>query len=284
MSNSAMDVNDEGVTGECVLARETGHISDDGGHIQGLKCFPSWAPELGSRATGGRGDDPILRDAPLVREMQGKPPHCASTGKKRPRDSNSDGARYSRRHLPKVHGREVPLIADGVPEIEDWSICGKFGGPMRQLIAERMKNLRREYPDWCSSAYRLALGALLMCETRRVDVISMVHLLHLSAGETVLKFHHGSLSIYKGGYYSAIGDIAPDHLLSHCSVFAQTLEGLMLVIGYNGASSRKEEQVYKAVEAAYVDAIKMALIEKQVDGLGAVGMSDFAPIVNSSGP
>ena len=112
----------------------------------------------------------------------------------------------------------------------------------------------------------------------------MVHLLHLSAGETVLKFHHDSLSIYKGGYYSAIGDIVPDNLLSHCSVFAQTLEGLLLVIGYKGASSRKEEQVYKSVEAAYFEAIKMALIEKAVDGLGAVGMSDFSPIVNSNGP
>ena len=213
MSSSARDVDAAGVIGGAVLAGKTGQMEDTGGHIKGPKCLPPWAPGLGSRSRGGRGDDLIFRGAPLVREHQGKPPHCASKGTKRFRAANSDGASSERRHLPEVHGREVPLIADGVPEIEDRSMCGKFGGPMRQLIAERMQNLRREYPDWCSNAYRLALGDLLMCETGRVDVISTAHLLHLADGETVLKFHQESLSIYKGGYYSAIGDIAPDHLL-----------------------------------------------------------------------
>ena len=53
-----------------------------------------------------------------------------------------------------------------------------------------------------------------MFRARRVDVLNMTHLLKLAAGDEALKFHRGSMRIYKGGFYSAIGDIAPDHLLN----------------------------------------------------------------------
>ena len=59
--------------------------------------------------------------------------------------------------------------------------------------------------------------------------------------------------------------------------------GFLLVIGYAGASSRKEESVYIPVEDAYVEAIKMALIYKANDGLGAGKLPDISPYVNAGG-
>ena len=107
---------------------------------------------------------------------------------------------------PKVHGHEVPLIVEGAPEIEDWSLREKFGGAVRHLIAERVEKLRRTYDEWRSSAYRLPLGTFLMSQTSRVGAMRTVQLLQLADGKTVLQFHHASLSIYKGGYYIAIGE------------------------------------------------------------------------------
>ena len=48
----------------------TGHSGDNNMHIQGPKFYPSWAPELGSRARDGE-ERLILRGAPLVRGSEG---------------------------------------------------------------------------------------------------------------------------------------------------------------------------------------------------------------------
>ena len=111
----------------------------------------------------------------------------------------------------------------------------------------------------------------------------MVHLLHLADEETVLKFRQESLSIYTGGYYSATGDTAPGHLLSHCAVLAQTMAGLLLAIGYTGSSSRKEARVYSSVQDAYLEAIKMVLIEKANDRSARGARLDISPLANSAG-
>ena len=90
-----------------------------------------------------------------------------------------------------------------------------------------------------------------MSYTRRVDVVSMVHLLHLAAGNTVLKIRSGELMAYKGGFYEPVGDLAPEHVLTHCALFAQTLEGLLVRMGEMGISPRSEDAVYCAVDDAY---------------------------------
>ena len=131
--------------------------------------------------------------------------------------------------------------------MDDLSLRGNFSSSTRQFVEDRKKITRRRYHNW-GIRYKLALWAALMCQERRVDVLRMAHLLKLSAGDTVLKFHRGSLSIYKGGFYSAIGNIAPEHFLSHCAVSSQTLGGLLLLMGYSGVSSRRESEVYISVK------------------------------------
>ena len=101
-----------------------------------------------------------------------------------------------------------------------------------------------------------------MFRARRVDVLNMTHLLKLAAGDEALKFHRGSMRIYKGGFYSAIGDIAPEHLLAHCAVFSQTLEGLLLLIGYTGVRPQCEPEVYTSAKDAYGEAIMMVMVDK----------------------
>ena len=90
-----------------------------------------------------------------------------------------------------------------------------------------------------------------MSNTRRVDVVSMVYLLHLAAGNTVLKIRSGALMVYRGGFYKAIGDITPEHVLTRCALFAQTLEGLLTKMGDMGIRSREEDAVYCAVDDVY---------------------------------
>ena len=89
--------------------------------------------------------------------------------------------------------------------------------------------------------------------------------------------------LYKSGPYSAIGDIAPEYLLSHCAVFAQTLEGLLLLMGYTGASSRKETAACNSVNDEYAEAVKMVLIEKADDRSDRGAHADICRLATADG-
>ena len=76
--------------------------------------LPIMGPRIREPREGGRGENPILRGAPLVRELEGR--HSITTGdmgKKRYRASNAEAESSVRRRLPKVHGHAVPLIVEG---------------------------------------------------------------------------------------------------------------------------------------------------------------------------
>ena len=84
------------------MAGGAGHLEDNDGHIQGPKRYPSWAPELESMAMGVRGEGHILRDGPILRELEGMPSHyirCPSNDKKRYRSAETEAASQTRRHL-----------------------------------------------------------------------------------------------------------------------------------------------------------------------------------------
>ena len=114
-----------------------------------------------------------------------------------------------------------------------------------------MRYIARKYPEWSVTLRKLAAGAFVMSYTRRVDVVSMVNLLHLASGNTVLKIRCGSLMAYKGGFYEAIGDIGREHILTRCALFSQTRDGLLMQMGDIGICSRKEDAFYCAAEEVY---------------------------------
>ena len=180
------------------------------GHIENPKCYPSRAPELagGCKTVG---NNQISNDAPLLRELEGKPMagagKCLNT-KKRPRVGIM--ADESRQYNPTIHGHEVPMIIEGRPEIEDSAISEKSPVGACRFFDDRMEFIARNYPDWPVTLRRLALGAFVMSYTRRVDVVSMAYLLHLASGNTLLELRIGSLSVYEGGFYEPIGDTAPE--------------------------------------------------------------------------
>ena len=221
------------------------------GHIDNPKCYPSWVPELAGRSNP-IGDNQISKDAPLLRELEGKSMACGDkclNGRKRSRQEVM--VDESRQFNPRLHGHEVPLIIEGRPEIEDSTISANFPVRASRFFDDRMEFIARNYPDWPVTLRRLALGAFVMSYTRRVDVVSMVYLLHLASGNTVLKLRIGSLSVYEGGFYEPIGDMAPEYILTHCALFAQTLEGLLWEMGRIGDSSRRESDIYIAVGEVY---------------------------------
>ena len=221
------------------------------GHIQEPKFYPSWAPEL-FRRNDARGSTHVSRGAPLLREIEGKSAilrDAARKSKKRHRadDIYDESIQYN----PKLRGQEVPLQVDGRPEIEECAISQFYPPGVRQGCEDRMKYISQKFPEWSVTLRKLALGAFVMSYTRRVDVVSMVHLLHLAAGNTVLKIRSGELMAYKGGFYEAVGDIVPEHVLTHCALFAQTLEGLLIKMDDMGICSRREGAVYCAVDDVY---------------------------------
>ena len=64
-------------------------------------------------------------------------------GEKRYRAEKTDAGKSASIHLPMVHGQEVPLIIEGVPEIEDWSLSENYISSARQLVEEMKKITRR---------------------------------------------------------------------------------------------------------------------------------------------
>ena len=242
--------DDDGILDTAVRnnREETGSAE---GHIQDPKFYPSWAPELSRRNKTG-GDNPVSKDVPLIRELEGKSAILragAQKSKKRPRAI--DIYDTYRQYNQKLHGQEVPPLADGAPEIEECTISQYYPVGVNQICEGRMKYISQKFPYWSLTLRKLAAGAFVMSYTKRVDVVSMVILLHLSAGNTVLKIRSGAVMAYRGGFYKAVGDITPEHVLTHCALFAQTLEGLLTKMGDMGICSRSEDAVYCAVDDVY---------------------------------
>ena len=149
----------------------------------------------------------------------------------------------SRQFNPTLQGNEVPIIDAGRPGIEDSTISKNPPARANQLFEDRVGVLACNYSDWSIAMRRLSSGAFVMSYTRRVDLVSMTPLLQLASGNTVLKLRQRPLNVYEGGFYESIGDAAPEYVSTHCALFAQTLEELLLEIWRTGDISRRGEDI-----------------------------------------
>ena len=86
-----------------------------------------------------------------------------------------------------------------MPAIEECAISQYFPVGINQICEERMKYIALGYPEWSIAMRKLEMGVFLTRYKRRGDVVSMVNLLRLSAGNTVLEIRYGPLEVYKGG-------------------------------------------------------------------------------------
>ena len=121
---------------------ETDQMKDIDIHAQIPECIPKWDPELIRRSANECRVGPILRGGPIVRNLDGKDAHYRGdldSGEKMYRADKTDTERSTSSHIPMVHGKEVPSIIEGNPEIEDWSLRENYISSARQLVEERKK-------------------------------------------------------------------------------------------------------------------------------------------------
>ena len=205
-----------------------GDMARKDGHIRSPQFYPTWDPELARQSKLGEANQ-ISTGVPMRRELEGKSTMRRDNIQKcEKRQRASDMYDESRRYNPKPHGRDVPLLVDGRPGIDDCAISQYSPVKINQISEDRTKYFAREYPARPITLRKLAVGAFLMSYTRRGDVVVRVNLLRLDAGNTVLEIRYGELKVYKGGFYDAIGDIVREHVLTRVSLFAQTIDGLSM--------------------------------------------------------
>ena len=150
-----------------------------------------------------------------------------------------------------LHGCKITTGLDGRPEVTDCGSLPGFARSLRTTWRDREDAISTHRPQWGDGARKVALGIYLMSQARQINIVDMVHFLHLAVGGSLLFIRDGSVAYYKRGRFRKIGPVAPVEVFLQRAQFAHTLRGALLCMGDSGAGCATESDIYKSVEDVY---------------------------------
>ena len=157
---------------------------------------------------------------------------CLDPTAKRPRSQDTED---DWRTFGILHGRKITTGLDERPEVADCGFLPGFARGLRTICADREEAISTQFPQWGDGARKVALGVYLMSHVRQVNIVDMVHFLHLAVGGSLLFVRDRSVSYYKRGAFRKIGAYAPAEVFLQCAQYAHTLRGALLCMDENGA-------------------------------------------------
>ena len=81
-----------------------------------------------------------------------------------------------------LHGCKITTGLDGRPEVVDCGFLPGFARSLRTICDDREEAISTQFPQWGAGARKVALGVYLMSQTRQVNIVDMVHFLHIAVG------------------------------------------------------------------------------------------------------
>ena len=114
----------------------------------------------------------------------------------------------------------------------------------RYTVARRTAFARRLYRGWRDSARRLALGILLLNESRGADILDVAHFMYLAVGGSIIVRIGDDLYMREELGLGKLGELTPSKILAQCALYSKMVAGLIRYIGSVGCVSRVEGDIY----------------------------------------
>ena len=132
----------------------------------------------------------------------------------RPHHREDTRAKQMGRMWGDVSNNDARIVADAKVDPD----------PTRSLVVSPSQYVGETYPYWTDTIRRVAIGVILMVQTRAVNIHGRIHIIHLAQGNKYMRPHAGKTYLYDNGAFQLYRGIMRESVLPRCRRYAECLE------------------------------------------------------------